>query len=167
MSDGPDPGHPVGFRPATAEDLPAIVALLADDPLGASRESPDDLSVYVPALRRILADPYQHLVVAVRDTAGGEQVVATAQLSVVTTLSRRGTVRGIVEAVRVGAGERGAGLGARLMEHVAELARGEGCTLLQLTSDRSRTDAHRFYERLGYAASHVGFKRELGRTSDR
>lgn len=145
------------IRPATEDDVPAIVALLADDPLGAQRESPDDLAPYLSALRRLSSDPLQHVVVAVRD----DRVVGTLQLTVVPGLSRRGATRSIIEGVRIHAGERGSGLGTQLIEWAVETSRREGCQLVQLTSDHTRTDAHRFYERLGFTASHVGFKLHL------
>ncbi|MFF5156107.1 GNAT family N-acetyltransferase [Streptomyces sp. NPDC000348] len=145
------------IRTAVADDVPAIVGMLADDPLGAQRESPDDLDPYLTALERLSADPNQHLVVAVR--AG--RVVGTLQLTVVPGLSRRGATRSIIEAVRVHADERGSGLGSRLVEWAIDASRREGCQLVQLTSDNTRTDAHRFYERLGFTASHVGFKLPL------
>jgi len=145
------------IRAAVADDVPAIVAMLADDPLGAQRESPDDLSPYLAALQRLTDDPNQHLVVAVREG----RVVGTLQLTIIPGLSRRGTVRSIIEAVRVHAEERGSGLGTQLIEWAIERSRSEGCQLVQLTSDTSRVDAHRFYERLGFTASHVGFKLQL------
>ncbi|GAA2294282.1 GNAT family N-acetyltransferase [Streptomyces atrovirens] len=145
------------IRAAVADDVPAIVGMLADDPLGARRESPDDLSPYLTALERLDADPNQHLVVAVREG----RVVGTLQLTVVPGLSRRGATRSIIEAVRVHADERGSGLGSRLVEWAIDASRREGCQLVQLTSDNTRTDAHRFYERLGFTASHVGFKLPL------
>ncbi|MGW5370070.1 N-acetyltransferase family protein [Streptomyces sp. NPDC004009] len=145
------------IRRATAPDLPAIVAMLADDPLGAQRESPDDLSLYRTALERLDADPNQRLVVAVRET----RVVGTLQLTIIPGLSRRGATRSIIEAVRIHADERGSGLGTQLIQWAIDESRRQGCRLVQLTSDRSRTDAHRFYERLGFTASHVGFKLPL------
>ncbi|MFI1419796.1 GNAT family N-acetyltransferase [Streptomyces sp. NPDC020731] len=145
------------IRAAVADDVPAIVGMLADDPLGAQRESPDDLSPYLTALERLSADPNQHLVVAVREG----RVVGTLQLTVVPGLSRRGATRSVIEAVRVHADERGSGLGSRLVEWAIDASRREGCQLVQLTSDNTRTDAHRFYERLGFTASHVGFKLPL------
>lgn len=145
------------IRPATEEDLPAIVAMLADDPLGATRESPADLTPYAAALKRLTDDPHQHVVVAVR--AG--QVVGTLQLTIVPGLSRKGSTRSIIEGVRVQSGERGGGLGTQLIEWAVEQSRAENCQLVQLTSDVTRTDAHRFYERLGFTASHVGFKLQL------
>ncbi|MEU1512429.1 GNAT family N-acetyltransferase [Streptomyces sp. NPDC005811] len=145
------------IRTAAAEDIPAIVALLADDPLGAQRESPDDLTPYRKALERLTADPNQRLVVAVREG----RVVGTLQLTIIPGLSRRGATRSVIEGVRVHADERGSGLGTRFIEWAIEESRRENCQLVQLTSDVSRTDAHRFYERLGFVASHVGFKLPL------
>ena len=145
------------IRRTTADDLPAIVAMLADDPLGAQRESPDDLTPYLAALDRLNADPNQQLVVAVREG----RVVGTLQLTLVPGLSRKGATRSIIEAVRIHADERGGGLGTQLIEWAVEESRRQDCQLVQLTSDNSRTDAHRFYERLGFTASHVGFKLQL------
>ncbi|AZM61274.1 MULTISPECIES: GNAT family N-acetyltransferase [unclassified Streptomyces] len=145
------------IRPAVADDIPAIVGMLADDPLGARRESPDDLTPYLAAWERLAADTNQHLVVAVRE----QRVVGTLQLTIVPGLSRRGSTRSVIEGVRVHADERGSGLGSRLIEWAIDMSRREGCQLVQLTSDATRTDAHRFYERLGFTASHVGFKLPL------
>ncbi|WP_030938840.1 GNAT family N-acetyltransferase [Streptomyces sp. NRRL S-646] len=147
----------LAIRPATADDVAAIVAMLADDPLGAQRESPDDLTPYLTALERLASDPNQHLVVAVREG----RVVGTLQLTVIPGLSRRGTVRSIIEGVRIHADERGSGLGTQLIDWAIDESRRQGCQLVQLTSDNTRTDAHRFYERLGFTASHVGFKLQL------
>ncbi|AJE41525.1 GNAT family N-acetyltransferase [Streptomyces nodosus] len=145
------------IRRATADDLPAIIAMLADDPLGAQRESPEDLAPYLSALERLNGDPNQHLVVAVREG----RLIGTLQLTIVPGLSRKGATRSLIEAVRVHADERGSGLGTRLIEWAVDESRRQNCQLVQLTSDATRTDAHRFYERLGFEASHVGFKRPL------
>ncbi|MFE5258176.1 GNAT family N-acetyltransferase [Streptomyces coelicoflavus] len=145
------------IRPTTAEDIPAVVAMLADDPLGAQRESPGDLGPYMAAFERLRTDPNQHLVVAVREG----RVVGTLQLTIVPGLSRRGAIRSIVEGVRVHGDERGSGLGTQLIEWAIDESRRQGCHLVQLTSDKTRTDAHRFYERLGFSASHTGFKLQL------
>ncbi|MFE1575234.1 GNAT family N-acetyltransferase [Streptomyces fradiae] len=145
------------IRRATVGDVPAIVALLADDPLGAQRESPDDLAPYLSAFERVVADPHQHLVIAARE---GE-VVGTLHLTVIPGLSRRGATRSLIEAVRVHADARGTGLGTVLVEWAVEESRRQNCALVQLTSDVSRTDAHRFYKRLGFTASHLGFKLAL------
>ncbi|KAF5996141.1 MULTISPECIES: GNAT family N-acetyltransferase [Streptomyces] len=145
------------IRPAASDDVPAIVAMLADDPLGAQRESPDDLTPYLAALERLSADPNQHLVVAVREG----RVVGTLQLTVLPGLSRKGSTRALIEGVRIHSDERGSGLGTRFIEWAIEESRRQGCQLVELTSDATRTDAHRFYERLGFTASHVGFKLAL------
>ncbi len=145
------------IRRATEADLPAIVAMLADDALGATRESPGDLTPYRTAYERLAADPNQHLVVAER--AG--RVVGTLQLTVIPGLSRRGATRSVVESVRVHSEERGSGLGTQLMDWAVEESRALGVQLVQLTSDATRVDAHRFYERIGFEASHLGFKRQL------
>ena len=143
----------ISIRRATAADVDAIVAMLADDPLGARREKPGD-PAYARAFEVIDADPHQYLAVA---DAGGE-VVGTLQLTFTTGLSRLGTTRATVEAVRVRSDQRGAGLGERLLRWAVDEARARGCGMVQLTTDASRTDAHRFYERLGFTASHVGMK---------
>ncbi|MGW4085059.1 N-acetyltransferase family protein [Streptomyces sp. NPDC004822] len=145
------------IRPAVADDVPAIVGMLADDPLGAHRESPDDLTPYLAALERLQGDPHQHVVVAVREG----RVVGTLQLTIVPGLSRRGATRSIIEGVRIHADERGSGLGTQLIEWAVDESRRQDCHLVQLTSDKTRTDAHRFYERLGFTASHTGFKLQL------
>lgn len=131
--------------------------MLADDPLGAARETPDDLAPYHAAFAAIAADPQQHLVVAERDG----RTVGTLQLTVIPGLSRRGASRALVEAVRVHADERGDGLGSELIRWAIAQSRRLDCVLLQLTSDASRTDAHRFYAHLGFTASHIGFKLAL------
>ncbi|MEV6590827.1 GNAT family N-acetyltransferase [Streptomyces acidicola] len=145
------------IRPAVTDDVPAIVAMLADDPLGAQRESPNDLTPYLTALERISGDPNQHLVVAVRES----RVVGTLQLTIIPGLSRKGATRSVIEGVRIHADERGSGLGTRLIQWAIDTSRRQDCQLVQLTSDATRTDAHRFYERLGFEASHVGFKLRL------
>jgi GNAT superfamily N-acetyltransferase len=145
------------IRPATRDDVPAIVAMLADDPLGAAREDLGDPQTYDAAYDRVVADAGQHLVVAERDGS----VVGTLQLTVIPGLSRRGATRSVIEGVRVSRDERGTGLGTELVTWAVEESRRLGCTLVQLTSDASRTDARRFYERLGFVASHVGFKLAL------
>jgi len=145
------------IRPAVTDDVPAIVAMLADDPLGVQRESPEDLTPYLSALERLSGDPNQHVMVAVREG----RVVGTLQLTVIPGLSRKGATRSLIEGVRVHADERGSGLGTRLIEWAVDESRRQECQLVQLTSDATRTDAHRFYERLGFTASHVGFKLTL------
>ena len=147
------------FRAAAASDLLAIVRLIADDGLGRGRE---DVSEplnprYLEAFRAVQADPNQLLAVAER--AG--TVVGTLQLSFIPGVSRLGSWRGQIEAVRVAASERGTGLGGQMLEWAIAECRHRGCSLVQLTADKTRTDAHRFYERLGFTASHDGFKLTL------
>ena len=147
----------ISIRPATVADVSAVVALLADDDLGAARETPDDLEPYLRTFDLVDRDPGQLLVVAEHDG----QVVGTLQLSFIPGLSRRGATRALIEAVRVASSQRGNGLGGRLIQWAIDEAKRRGAVLVQLTSDASRTDAHRFYERLGFTASHVGFKLPL------
>jgi GNAT superfamily N-acetyltransferase len=151
-------GGDVELRRATAGDLPALVALLADDPLGSEREAVDaDLTPYRRAFELVDRDP-AHLLVAAVD---GGQVVGTLQLSVLPGLARRGALRAQIEAVRVRADHRGSGLGTAMFEWAIAEARRRGCSLVQLTTDRRRPDARRFYERLGFVAGHDGMKLEL------
>lgn len=145
------------IRRATRDDVPAIVAMLRDDPLGATRESAPDDPAYLTAYEAIAADPHQWLVVGVRS---GE-VVATLQLTVIPGLSRRGARRALIEAVRVRSDQRGGGLGETLIRWAVATARAEGCVMVQLTTDKSRVDAHRFYERLGFTNTHLGYKLPL------
>ena len=148
------------IRPAAEADLPALVALLADDVRGREREDPSlplDAG-YGRAFALIQARPDQHLMVGELD---GE-VVATLQLTFVPGLARKGAWRGIVEAVHVRSDMRSQGLGAEMIAWAVETARARGdCPFLQLTSDKRRLDAHRFYERLGFQRSHEGFKLPL------
>lgn len=150
-------GGPFTLRRAVAADLAEIVGLLADDQLRAAEESAaaNDLAPYIDAFEAIDAAP-DHLLVVVLDPAG--RVVGTQQLSVLPGLARRGATRLQIEAVRVSADLRGNGLGSEMLRWAIEFGRADGCRLVQLTSDASRVDAHRFYERLGFTASHVGFK---------
>lgn len=146
------------LRRAVTGDVPALVALLADDPLGAGRETTDgDLAPYRRAFGLVDADPAHVLLVAVE----GDDVVGTLQLTVVPGLARGGALRGQIEAVRVAGVARGRGLGAAMVGWAVAESRRRGCVLVQLTTDKSRTDARRFYERLGFVASHEGMKLAL------
>ena len=142
---------------AVAGDIQAIAVLLADDVLGAARES-DDPARYEEAFREIDADPHQFLAV-IRDDRG--RIVGTMQLTTIPGLARAGAKRLLIEGVRLGSSVRGSGLGTAIFEWAHEYGRRAGAVLAQLTCDKSRTGAHRFYERLGYAATHEGFKLPL------
>lgn len=145
------------LREAVVEDVSAIVELLAADQLGVNRDgagSEAELRPYLDAFAAIQADPAHVLLVA----TDGAEVVATMQLSSVPGLARRGALRAQIEAVRVRRDYRGHGLGAALFEWAIGEARRRHCALVQLTTDKSRADAHRFYERLGFEPSHEGFK---------
>ena len=145
------------YRSATEADLPAIVAMLADDELGAQRESPDDLSPYQAALALITADPLLMQVVCERN---GE-IAGTMQISITPGLSRKGMSRMNIEGVRVSSSVRGGGIGQQMFEWAIAYAREQGCGLVELTTDKSRADAHRFYDRLGFEQSHFGYKLKL------
>jgi ribosomal protein S18 acetylase RimI-like enzyme len=150
---------PIIIRSARVDDLSAVVRLLADDPLGATREAwADPLpTAYVEAFAAMERQGGNELLVAL----DGEVVVGCLQLTCIPGISRRGAMRAQIEGVRVAASHRGRGLGEALVRAAIERARAAGCVLVQLTSDATREDARRFYERLGFVASHVGFKQEL------
>jgi ribosomal protein S18 acetylase RimI-like enzyme len=147
------------FRRARRADLPALVALLADDEIGRTREDTRTPlnSRYALAFDAIERDPNQMLMVAER--AG--RVVGCLQLTLIPGLSRLGMRRGQIEGVRIARDQRGEGLGRAMFAWAIEECRRQGCGLIQLTTDRSRPDARRFYEQLGFEASHEGMKLAL------
>ncbi|MFI1992365.1 GNAT family N-acetyltransferase [Actinoplanes sp. NPDC020271] len=149
------------FRIAQRDDVPAVLALLADDALTQERGFGEVAAEVEPSIREafeaIDSDPNNELIVAVEDGV----VVGTCQLTYLPGLSRGGAWRMQVEAVRIHSGRRGNGLGAQMMRWAIERARNRGCAMVQLTSDNKRVAAHRFYERLGFTASHVGMKLTL------
>ena len=147
----------IEFRNARADDIEAIVHLLADDALGSKREDASNLVPYQKAFAALTAQKGNALIVG--DDNG--KVVACLQLMIVPGLSRMGATRAFIEGVRVANDLRGKGVGEAIVRHAIERARAAGSRLVQLTSDKSRTDAHRFYERLGFKASHIGMKLEL------
>jgi GNAT superfamily N-acetyltransferase len=155
------PGGAVTLRLAAPDDLPDLVELLAADQLGVHREtaerSPAALRPYRAALDAISADPAHLLVVAVEDP----RVIGTMQLSFIPGLARQGAWRAQIEAVRVHEQVRGRNIGTKMIEWAIDEAKRRGCALVQLTTDKRRTDAHRFYERLGFVASHEGMKLRL------
>ncbi|MCW3477506.1 GNAT family N-acetyltransferase [Rhodovastum sp. RN2-1] len=149
----------LAFRRARRDDLEAIVGLLANDPLGSTREDigPAMNPRYGEAFAAIDRDPNQLLVVA--ESAGA--VIGCLQLSFIPGLSRLGMWRGQIEGVRVAGDRRGEGVGRALFAWAIDACRRRGCGLVQLTTDKSRPDAHRFYEALGFRASHEGYKLPL------
>lgn len=150
----------LNFREARREDLPAIVAMLADDGLGTKREVLTDSGVdpaYETAFDAVAAQAGNRIMVVERQGA----LVGTFQFTVIAGLSRHGATRAQVEAVRVRSDIRGGGIGEAMLRHAIAMAKQEGCGLIQLTSDKRRGRAHLFYERLGFVATHIGFKLEL------
>jgi GNAT superfamily N-acetyltransferase len=159
----PTPGGTVTLRRADATDLEALMRLLADDAVSASRgdrADESDLPAYRAGLVDTLADPSNDLVVAVGPEGA---VVAMMQLTRIPGLARRGATRLLIEAVRVSSARRSTGIGSAMMRWCTDVAAPAlGAGLVQLTSDEARTDAHRFYERLGFVGSHRGFKYAVG-----
>ena len=144
------------IRAAIEADLPAIAALLADDGLGRGREAPGD-PAYADAFLRMSAQPGNVYLVAERDG----RVIGCLQFTLIHGLSRKGMSRAQIEGVRVAAESRGEGVGEALFRAAIDRAREAGAGLVQLTTDRERADALRFYERLGFKASHWGMKLSL------
>lgn len=144
------------FRDAVAADIPIVVALLAADSMGKTREAVSDPidPRYWAGFNAIAADPNHRLVVAERNG----QVIGCLQLSFLPGLARLGAWRGQIEGVRVSADARSGGVGRAMIEWAIEQCRARGCDLVQLTTDRRRVDAQRFYAGLGFEASHVGMK---------
>ena len=144
------------IREAARRDIPAIVRMLADDHLGRQREAYSEPlpESYYDAFAAIERDPNNTILVACH----GDDVVGTLQLTFIPSLSYQGGWRATIESVRTDAALRGQGIGRMMMERAIELARSKGCVLMQLSTHRSRTDAHRFYERLGFKGEHLGMK---------
>lgn len=152
-----DPG--VEFRGATPRDLPAVVEMLADDPLGSKREDNSHPlpAAYHAAFETVDSDPNNELVVAVLD----KQVIGVLQITFIPYLTYRGGRRALIEGVRVSRTVRSSGVGRSMLEWAINRARERGCVMVQLTTDKSRPDALRFYENLGFVASHEGMKLKL------
>ncbi|HET6160594.1 MAG TPA: GNAT family N-acetyltransferase [Dongiaceae bacterium] len=147
------------FRQAIRDDLPAILAMIADDQLGQARE---DASLpldqrYLDAFAAIERDPNQMLIAVEQQGA----VIGCFQITFIPGISRRGAWRGQIESARVARSKRGSGIGTAMFEWAIGECRRRGCSLVQLYTDKSRKDAHRFYERLGFKASHEGMKLSL------
>ena len=153
---------PLTFRDAARAALPTIVRLLAEDQIGGRADDPSEPldSAYFAAFEAIERDPNQRLIVAEIDRA----IIGTMQLTLLPGLLNRGAWRGQIEAVRVAADQRSLGLGARMIDWALGWFRERGCFMAQLTSNNDRARAHAFYERLGWAKSHAGFKLYLTET---
>ena len=149
----------LSFRAAIRADLPAVVAMLADDILGQARENPGETldPAYVAAFEAIAANPNDRLVVAEQ----GGRVVGCLQLTFLPGLAQIGSWRGQIESVRVARGHRGAGIGREMLCWAIEQCRAKGCRMVQLTTNAKRADAARFYVSLGFEPSHVGMKLSL------
>lgn len=148
------------IRRAEPRDVGILVDLLADDPIGSTRETtnPDARTIYDNAFAKIDADEAQLLVVV---TTTDDDVIGTMQLTFIPGLSRMGATRMQIEAVRVHEDFRSKGIGSAMLRWACEEGARRGAFLAQLTSDQTRTEAHEFYERLGFVASHIGFKKSL------
>jgi GNAT superfamily N-acetyltransferase len=144
------------WRAACRADIPVIIALLRDDALGAGRET-DDLPLYQAAFDAMAREGANHLIVGERDGV----VMATYQITLISGLSLKAARRAQIESVRVSSELRGQGIGALLMADAEQRARAAGCTLMQLTTNATRTRAHGFYTTHGFTPSHIGFKRDL------
>jgi GNAT superfamily N-acetyltransferase len=147
------------FRLATIEDLPDIVKMLLDDSLGALREAfSDTLSdQYIKAFEKIKNDPNQELTIV---ETGGEKV-ATFHLTFIQYLTHQGGLRAQVEAVRTNSAFRGQGIGTKVFEYVIKRAKEKGCIMVQLTTDKKRPEAIKFYQAIGFTATHEGMKLKL------
>ena len=146
----------LGFRPATRADVGAVVALLADDVLGQGRETAD-LAPYLAAFDAMQAEGANQLILGVI----GAEIVACYQIPFISGLSLSAARRAQIEGVRVASTHRGQKIGAALIHDAETRARAASCTLLQFTTNKNRADAHRFYDRLGFTASHIGYKKSL------
>ena len=146
------------IRLAQREDVPALARLLADDALGAGRESPDDPATYERAFDAMQAQGGNDVLVAEGEDGA---ILGCLQLTLIAGLSRRGMTRAQIEGVRVLGAHRGARIGEALVQEAIARAKAAGSGLVQLTTDKSRADAHRFYERLGFVATHEGMKLAL------
>ena len=148
------------IRDAREDDIAALAAIFAEDDKGGHGDTADPaaLPAYLAAFRRIAESPDNRLLVV---ESGGE-IVGTAQVTFTTSLTGRGSTRMTIEAVQIRADMRGRRYGEVLMRRCIELGRERGVRLVDLMSNAVRTDAHRFYERLGFVKSHIGFKMKLG-----
>lgn len=144
------------FGPAKRDDIAAIVAMLADDALGRSREG-GDLAPYQQAFDTMQAEGNNHLIAGRQ----ADRIVACYQITFISGISLTAARRAQIEGLRVAPDLRGQGIGAMLIQDAEKRARAAGCRLIQFTTNRARTDAHRFYDRMGFTPSHIGYKKPL------
>ncbi|MCM3293550.1 GNAT family N-acetyltransferase [Paenibacillus sp. MER 180] len=147
------------FRTATVKDLNKIVQMLADDELGRIRERyeiplPES---YLKAFEAIDSDPNNELIVSCL----GEEIIGVLQITFTPHITHQGSWRATIEGVRTASSERGKGIGSKLILWAIERAKERGCHIIQLTTDKKREDAFRFYERIGFEATHEGLKMKL------
>ena len=159
MLEDPTPDPTITFRPAQRQDVPFLVEMLADDPLGAQREQFEDPlpASYLAAFEAIDDDPNNELIIA--EVEG--QLAGFLQVTIIPYLTYKGRSRALIEGVRIHKSMRGAGIGRRMIEHAIEKARSRNCHVVQLTTDKQRDRALSFYLSLGFIASHEGMKLHL------
>ncbi len=147
------------YRSAELEDLESLVALLSNDPLGSKREDASIPlnSAYLEAFEAITRDSNNELLVVELENS----LVGMLQITFIPYLTHIGSWRCLIEGVRIHSDYRGRGFGEKMFEYAIEQAKNKGCTIVQLTSDKQRPDAIRFYEKLGFKATHEGFKLPL------
>ncbi len=148
------------YRQARKDDLPQIIQLLVDDQLGSSRED-STLPInkqYIDAFKIITADSNNELIVMEAENTAESTVIGILQLTYIPYLTYKGSWRCLIEGVRIHEGYRGQGLGNQLFEWAIQRAKEKNCNIVQLTSNKERSEAIRFYESLGFKASHEGFK---------
>ncbi|WP_208350482.1 GNAT family N-acetyltransferase [Pseudaestuariivita rosea] len=149
------------FRHAIAADVPAIIGLLRDDTLGKTREM-DELAIYHRAFAQMQSEATNQIIVGDQN----DRVIATYQITFILGLSLKASRRALIESVRVARDLRRQGIGKLMMQDAERRAREAGCSLIQLTTNQSRDNAHRFYAGLGFTPSHIGFKRVLSDPED-
>ncbi|WDZ96232.1 GNAT family N-acetyltransferase [Herbaspirillum sp. WKF16] len=152
-------GQPISFRFATRDDIPVLIALLRDDDLGRQREADDahSLGQYEEAFARMSGQPGNRILLGLN----GDEIVGMLQLTIIHGLTHQGRSRAQIEGVRVKGNVRGQGYGKQLFQQAFDIGKAEGCFVAQLTTDNRRADARRFYESLGFQATHHGMKRSL------
>lgn len=144
----------ITYRNATESDLPEIISIMQDDILGKNRENKDDLDNYIKAFHEIQQSPDNNLIVILKDN----QIIGTFQITITAYLALNGTKRATIESVHMTSNLRGKGYGTQMMQYAISLAKEKGAKLLQLTTNKKRIDAHRFYQKLGFVPSHEGMK---------